>query len=59
MSFLLKKMVGKMMTEVSLGLKYYVETGNEVTKKNIKKIVKAYKINEANKVTRFTAIKAA
>ena len=42
MGALMKGMMKKMFAKVLIGLKYYLETGNEVTKENIKNIYNEY-----------------
>lgn len=59
MSFMQKKMIKKMMTEVTIGLKFYLETGMEVNKHNIKLIVKAHKKNERRHIKHFDVLQAA
>lgn len=44
MGGILKGMMAKMFFKLLVGLKYYLETGEEVTKQNIKDIIKTYKI---------------
>lgn len=43
MSLLMKGMMGKMLFKMLVGMKYHLETGNLVTKENIKEIMKDYK----------------
>lgn len=43
MALLMKGMMGKMLFKMLVGLKYHLETGNLVTKENIKEIMKEYK----------------
>jgi hypothetical protein len=49
MGALMKGMMSKMINRMAMGLKYHVETGNLVTKENIKSIVKEYKQLKGNK----------
>ena len=44
MASILKGMVAKMFFKLLVGLKFYLETGQEVTKLNIKDIMKTYKM---------------
>lgn len=44
MGGILKGMMAKMFFKLLVGLKFYLETGEEVTKHNIKDIIKTYKI---------------
>lgn len=59
LTFMMKSMLRKMMGEVVIALKYFVETGKEVNKKNIKEVVKAYKNNESNNINQFNILQAA
>ena len=48
MGGIIKGSMGKMFFKLLVGLKYYMETGEEVTKQNIRDIMKTYKFMETN-----------